>query len=236
MDKVKKHFEEEAKEFDQTVLKLISHYKEMIEALISAIPFEQAEPIEVIDLGCGTGEVAKNIKERFPNAKVTCLDIAEKMIEMAKKKMEKYPDITYLVGDFRDFEFDKKYEVIVSSLALHHLPTDEDKKQFYKKIFDSLLTGGVFYNADLVLGSSDYLQEVYIAKWKEFMRQNISLEEVENKWIPMSEEEDRPAKLIDQLNWLTEIGFTNVDVIWKYYNFAVYGGLKQKESERRSSK
>lgn len=42
----------------------------------------------------------------------------------------------------------------------------------------------------------------------------------------MSEEEDRPAKLIEQLNWLAEIGFTDVDVIWKYYNFAVYGGLK----------
>ncbi len=31
---------------------------------------------------------------------------------------------------------------------------------------------------------------------------------------------------MDQLAWLAEIGFTDVDVVWKYYNFAVYGGRK----------
>ena len=35
-----------------------------------------------------------------------------------------------------------------------------------------------------------------------------------------------PAPLMAQLRWLAEIGFSNVDVIWKYYNFAVYGGAK----------
>jgi hypothetical protein len=34
------------------------------------------------------------------------------------------------------------------------------------------------------------------------------------------------AKLIDQLKWLAEIGFDDVDVLWKQYNFAVYGGAK----------
>jgi tRNA (cmo5U34)-methyltransferase len=39
-------------------------------------------------------------------------------------------------------------------------------------------------------------------------------------------EEDRPARFVDQLNRLRDIGFNGVDVIWKYYNFAVYGGVK----------
>jgi hypothetical protein len=26
--------------------------------------------------------------------------------------------------------------------------------------------------------------------------------------------------------WMSEIGFADADVIWKYYNFAVYGGVK----------
>jgi tRNA (cmo5U34)-methyltransferase len=59
------------------------------------------------------------------------------------------------------------------------------------------------------------------------MRRTISSEEIDDKWIPKYETEDHPAKLTDQLRWLTEIGFTDVDVIWKYYNFAVYGGAKR---------
>ena len=59
------------------------------------------------------------------------------------------------------------------------------------------------------------------------MHRKISEEEIEGKWIPKYLAEDRPAKLVDQLEWLKGIGFADVDVIWKRYNFAVYGGTKR---------
>lgn len=43
-----------------------------------------------------------------------------------------------------------------------HLTTDEDKIVFYKKIYKVLNLGGVFYNADVVLGSSKYLQDIFM--------------------------------------------------------------------------
>ncbi len=64
-------------------------------------------------------------------------------------------------------------------------------------------------------------------KWKSFMKKHVSEEEIENRWLPQYREEDRPAKLMDQMTWLSDIGFTQVDVVWKYYNFAVYGGFRQ---------
>jgi tRNA (cmo5U34)-methyltransferase len=145
---------------------------------------------------------------------------------MAKIKLNDYKDIDYVTGDFYHFKFPEKYDVIVSSLALHHLVTDEDKKEFYTKIHEALNPGGVFLNADVILGSNDYLQELYLEKWKEFMNLHVSVKEIEEKWIPAAEDEDHPAKLVDQLDWLRDIGFSDVDVIWKYYGSAVYGGYK----------
>jgi tRNA (cmo5U34)-methyltransferase len=58
------------------------------------------------------------------------------------------------------------------------------------------------------------------------MNKIVSKDEILNYWIPKYKEEDRPAKLMDQLKWLEDIGFKSVDVIWKYYNFSVYGGIK----------
>lgn len=226
MDKVKSHFEEEAAEFDELILKLIPHYEEMINALISSIPFNQEDSIKVLDLGCGTGTITKSLKEKFQNANVTCLDLAENMIEMAKIKLNEYNSITFITDDFYHFNFPEEYDVIISSLALHHLVTDDDKIEFYKKIYDFLSDNGVFFNADVVLGSNEYLQKLYLEKWKEFMNQSVSLEEIENKWIPAAKGEDNPAKLVDQLNWLHDIGFKDVDVIWKFYGGAVYGGFK----------
>jgi tRNA (cmo5U34)-methyltransferase len=63
--------------------------------------------------------------------------------------------------------------------------------------------------------------------WRRYMSGGISGDEIESKWIQKYREEDHPAKLIDQLTWMTEIGFIDVDVIWKYYNFAVYGGVRR---------
>jgi tRNA (cmo5U34)-methyltransferase len=225
-ENVKSHFEEEAIEFDKIILKLIPYYKDMVKALINAIPFNNDDSIKVLDLGCGTGTISESLINKFPNAKVTCLDIAENMIELAKVKLKGHKDINYVLADFYHVNFSEKYDVILSSLALHHLITDDDKIEVYKKIYDTLNEGGAFFNADDTLGSNDHLQKLYIAKWKEFMNLKISMDEIENKWIPTHKAEDNPSKLFDQLNWLHNIGFKDVDVIWKYYKFAVFGGYK----------
>jgi tRNA (cmo5U34)-methyltransferase len=225
METVKKHFESEAKEFDEIILRLIPHYEEMIDGMVASIPVKKSN-INVIDLGCGTGTISKKIKIRFPAASITCLDLAENMIEMSKLKLAAYSDIRFQVGDFCNYEFDDTYDVVVSSLALHHLITDEDKIEFYRKIYKSLRPKGVFFNADVILGSSEQVQESYMEKWKSFMKKHVAEEEIENRWLPQYREEDRPAKLMAQMTWLKDIGFIQTDVIWKYYNFAVYGGFK----------
>jgi tRNA (cmo5U34)-methyltransferase len=225
MDRIKQHFEEEAQDFDRIILQLIPGYARMVEALVAALPFESAAPIHIIDLGCGTGTVAKAVLEAFPNAHVTCLDLAENMIAMARAKLARFPNVSYVVGDFASF--DGAYDAVVSSLALHHLVTDEDKMRFYQRIFARLLPGGAFYNGDVVLGASAHLQAMYMRQWRAFMQRTISDEEIEGKWFPKYQSEDRPARLLDHLKWLRQAGFSEVDVLWKRYNFAVYGGRKQ---------
>lgn len=226
MENIKEHFEVEAHAFDEIIQCLIPYYPQMLEALVAALPFERATPIHVIDLGCGTGSIARHIKGTYPEATITCVDIAENMLGMARGKLGSGPDVRYQLANFQTYEFDAKYDAVVSSLALHHLVTDSDKQAFYRKAYGSLVPGGVFYNADVILGSSDYLQKIYMYKWKGFMKRHVSEEEIEQKWIPKYYEEDRPAKLMEQLVWLKEIGLVDVDVLWKYYNFAVYGGRK----------
>jgi tRNA (cmo5U34)-methyltransferase len=227
MDEVKQHFEAEARDFDRIILTLIPDYPRMVEALVTAIPFERTARFRAIDLGCGTGTVARAVVDAFPNASVTCVDLAENMIAMARSKLADYRDVSYVISDINTLEFDGTYDAVVSSLALHHLVTDNDKRRFYRRIYESLNPGGVFYNADVVLASNEFLQGGYMKKWVEFMRCNVSEDEIEGKWIRKYQAEDRPAKLMDQLAWMADIGFTDIDVLWKYYNFAVYGGARQ---------
>jgi tRNA (cmo5U34)-methyltransferase len=223
---IKEHFESEAAEFDDIIIKLIPYYGQMLSALVDSIQFNSTDKFSIIDLGCGTGSVAKILANKFPNAKIVCLDIAPKMIEISKCKLEEYQNIEFVVGDFCKFDFEKQFDVVVSSLALHHIESDFKKREFYSLIYKSLTESGQFVNADVVLASDEYNQNINMLKWIEYMNKSVSMDEIQNHWIPTYKSEDRPSKLIDHLKWLEEVGFASVDVLWKYYNFSVFIGIK----------
>lgn len=226
MNKIKNHFEEEAAQYDGIIKNLIPYYHQMVEALVNTMPFSRSKDIEVIDLGCGTGTISKAIKDAYPKAKITCVDISQKMLQIAADRLGEEKDTAYINSNFYDFSFDKKYDAVVSSLALHHLVTKADKLEFYKKIYSALNNGGIFINADVVLASDDILQERYMQQWKSYMCKNVPQNEVDNKWIPTYYEEDRPISMMEHFEMLKASGFKVMDLIWKYYNFAVYMAAK----------
>lgn len=226
MEKVKNHFEEEAEQYDGIIKNLIPYYHKMVEAIVHTLPFEHTARIEVIDLGCGTGTVSRAVKDAYPKAKLTCLDISGNMLQIAGGKLSDAPDATYINSDFNHFNFQQQYDAVVSSLALHHLVTAQDKQDFYNKIYSGLKAGGVFVNADVVLASTDTLQQRYMEQWKSFMCRNVPKDEVESKWMTTYREEDSPVSLAQHFDMLKKAGFDTIDVVWKYYNFAVYMAVK----------
>jgi ubiquinone/menaquinone biosynthesis C-methylase UbiE len=67
-------------------------------------------PARVLDLGTGTGSVARLIAERFPDAEVVGADLSERMIDEARARTDG-DRIRYIVADaqhlpFGDGEFD----------------------------------------------------------------------------------------------------------------------------------
>ncbi|HNX80519.1 MAG TPA: methyltransferase domain-containing protein [Candidatus Omnitrophota bacterium] len=225
LDIIKEHFDRDAQLFDKNFFRFAPSYKEAIEALVSVLPFGKGSTIRVVDLGCGTGNIAKAILERYPGASVTCVDLSEKMIELAKAKLKKYKNVKFYVGDLRDFKFNGEYDAVVSSLVLHHIE-GADKKLFYRKIYKCLKKNGVFYTVDIVLGSSKHVQETYIEKWINFLRKGCSPSEIK-RTLRNHKREDRPAVLMNELQMLAGAGFKDIDVVCKWYYFSVYGGVKR---------
>jgi len=68
-------------------------------------------------------------------------------------------------------------------------------------------------------------------RWQEFMLRSVPAWEIEEVWLPKYREEDRPASLMKHVDWLRNSGFETVDVVWKYYNFAVYGHGKPRHNQ-----
>ncbi len=224
-DRVKNHFEDEAAQYEGIILRLIPYYKEMVRAVAVSLPFSPTHAFDAIDLGCGTGTISQALRNEFPQVRLTLVDLAENMLQIAREKIG--PEARYLSADFNTFEFDAQYDAVVSSLALHHLVTEADKQRFYHKIFRALKPGGIFINADMVLAQTENLQQTFLREWVNYMLRSVSSQEIKDKWLPNYEAEDHPISLMRHFEMLKLAGFTSTDVIWKYYGFSVYTARKQ---------
>ena len=226
MNELKKHFNNEAENFDEKIRKNIPRYDEMLEALINAIATDKTNP-KILDLGCGTGNITSKVLEKFPEAKVTCLDLSENMIKIARQKLDNYDNIEYIVDDFTKLDIKEGYDAIISSLALHHIESDSNKLEMYKCIYDALVSGGVFYNADVIKAGSEYNKKLNEEVSRQYMIDNgVSPEEIESH-KSKRDANDIPITMTSHIKLLEEAGFTEIDVIWKYYSNAVYGGTKK---------
>lgn len=116
-----------------------------------------------------------------------------------------------------------QFDIVVSSLSIHHLE-DIDKQKLYKKIYGALNNNGIFLNADQVIGPTSSIDRDYQRNWMEKINANLS--ETEKEFIIERMKLDKPALLEDNLKWLDDCGFKDIDVYYKYYNFCIFYGKK----------
>ena len=93
----------------------------------------------VLEIGVGTGRLAVRVAPLC--VKFTGIDISPKTIDQAKENLANFGNVTLLCGDFLDFSFDSKFDVIYSSLTFMHI---EEKQKAVNKIVELLNNSGRF--------------------------------------------------------------------------------------------
>ena len=147
----------------------------------------------VLDLGGGTGLELIPLFERFPDACVTVVDVAEEMLAQLRKRP--FADrIDAVCGDFFEVEFGNNFDAVISTSALHHF-TEEDKIRLFEKALNSLRPGGMLINSDKCVDT----QEEQDYGFRE-------LEEEPNKYKHM----DTPLTPENECKVLRMAGFVNV--------------------------
>lgn len=98
---------------------------------------------KILDLGCGTGNLAIILKKRGYD--VVGLDLSEKILDVARQKAEREGlVIKFVQGDMRQIEIEQKFDAVVSVGTFEHLLTDDDVRRTLKGVWRSLVEGGLF--------------------------------------------------------------------------------------------
>jgi ubiquinone/menaquinone biosynthesis C-methylase UbiE len=103
----------------------------------------------VLDLACGTGTLAIEVKRNTPKAKVTGLDADGSILARARAKAKDAAvKVDFQQGLSTDLPYDaRRFDVVLSTLFFHHL-TDEAKADSAEEIRRVLRLGGRVLIAD----------------------------------------------------------------------------------------
>jgi SAM-dependent methyltransferase len=103
------------------------------------------------------------------------------------------------------------FDAAISSFAIHHV-VHERKRGLYAEVFGLLNNGGVFCNLEHVASPSPRLHEEFLHR----IGFTVETEDPSNKLLDLE----------TQLQWLREIGFVDVDCLWKWRELALLAGRR----------
>ena len=145
LEKMSTFFENRLGNYDWHMLNEIDSATEFYPCTAEQLP--KAPESHILDLGCGTGLELEFYFSGNPAARVTGIDLSEKMLAaLAAKFPDK--DLQLICGSYFEEAFgENRFDAAVSVESLHHF-TMEEKIPLYTRLHAALKDGGYFILTD----------------------------------------------------------------------------------------
>ncbi len=209
------------------------------------VPYAADAVFRIVELACGEGLLAAALLTAFPHARYLGLDGSDSMRAATASRVATFGDRATTAGfDLAATDWLPLADgagVIVSSLAVHHLP-DAGKRALYHALCPRLADDGALLLADLVAPARAEVADVFAGGWdKAVEEQARHLPDGAARIAAFGRRDGTiiaiPIRSISppgcrQLQWLAEAGFAVADCFWLRGGHAIYGGYRR--ATRRS--
>jgi tRNA (cmo5U34)-methyltransferase len=216
----------------EALLPLIDVQEEVVRRLFD---LHRHELTRFLDIGAGNGAISELLLDAASGREAVLVDFSEPMLARAESRLAGRGRWQLVRGDlsapsWREALPAGRFSGAVSSLAIHHLPA-ERKRALYAEVFEILEPRAMFVNMDYTEISGPLS-----GLWDERILDNQvriehthggarSREEIARE-IASDDDDDRPDTVDEQLQWLREAGFAEVEIHFKWAEAAIFGGVK----------
>jgi ubiquinone/menaquinone biosynthesis C-methylase UbiE len=208
IEKMDEFFTKRVKIYDEYMLNVVGcrqGYKKMA----TLIP---PHTKNLLDLGCGTGLELDEIFKVYPDINVTGIDLTQAMLNELKRKYSN-KNLDLICGNYFNIDFGKRiFDVTISFETPHHFK-HQQKLTIYKKIYESLISNGVYIECDYF--AINQLEENFnfIQRDQFYTKNNIQEYQLYHYDTPLTTE--------NEIALLIKAGFRNVKKVWQIGQTAI---------------
>jgi SAM-dependent methyltransferase len=128
----------------------------LLRQMLSHAPFGRGAALNVLDVGAGYGVVTEELLGAFPEARITLQDYSQPMLAQVRQRLANRSNrLRYVVCDLLDRSWPQEvggpFDLAVSAIVLHNLPSLDNIFACYRAIHDLLGPEGWFLNYDRFL-------------------------------------------------------------------------------------
>jgi SAM-dependent methyltransferase len=218
--------------YDARIRSLIPLYDELIAEVARALDHAERPVGIVVDLGIGTGALARACLERASGARVWGIDADADMMAIARTRLGRLSRrVTMTTGSFLE-EARPSCDAIVASYSLHHIRTRRAKLAFYRRCYRALRAGGVLINGDCAPASTPRGFARDLDRWFAHLGKTFGGRARGRRVYESWADEDVYVPLAEETRLLERGGFV-VDVPWRRSPFAVIVGCRARSPTGR---
>ncbi len=203
--------------YDEDIIRSIPGHEELHRHIDQIIQrdYSSRGKVKALELGVGTGLTAERILRLIPNAEYTAVDFSEQMLAGAKIRLSQY-NVTFIEGDYSQIELPGSQDLVVSVIGMHHQKTDDDKKRMFQRVYQALKKNqGLFVFGDLVTYKDQYKNSLAAARHYHHLVENAVDEQSLKEWAHHHLYLNSCAYLEDQIEWMKEAGFQNIEQLFE---------------------
>ena len=219
---------EVANVFDDMVSRSIPFYGEIHKIILDILSKSFEEGDRIYDLGCSTGNTLSSISRFLGERKSNLIGIdnSSSMLSVCEKKFKDQgiTNIDLINVDLENIEFQTSGSIIMNYTLQFINPLK--RLELLQKIYRSLRLGGIFILSEKIKVENSEIDSLFIDLYYDFKRRNGYSElEISQKREAL-EKVLNPLTPTSQIELLKMAGFKKVEVLFRWYNFACYLGIK----------